>query len=163
MEGRFYAQAGEGIIDRESFFILQQEVVWLAGLLKQLLDIVPRSGLAHLNCQVVATFYAQLLDSEYGAKVVNGHFGGINTAKDYKIQYRHSWLVVHCAPQWVIDVAPFNGLPTMPVTVNAQLFPWRGFYRPGVGRRQLTPDQLALTRKLVSVGDKIISELAPVP
>jgi hypothetical protein len=89
-------------------------------------DLLP-DGIA--DCQTYADAFHAVFDERFGLSVRAGHFGLPAVIEGVTEHHKHAWLVAACAPDWVIDVVPFNGY-TAPLVVNVRLPPWFGLYRP---------------------------------
>lgn len=124
------AQTLEGIEDYETFFHLRVILMHVSETLFISLSTERCKGIKvdKLNCHIVAEAFARAfpefyLDRKSGSF---GLFSGFDLESGL-VWSQHSWLVPECAPGWILDVAPYNGVLT-PLLVCVAKPPWDMLY-----------------------------------
>lgn len=137
-------QTAKGVHDPGRLFELRLEIGAVSQSLFLLLSQIAHKAPVSINCHIIAEAYAQVF-TDFEVERVRGFFGVPDMFAAEPKQFEHSWLVSKAAPEWVIDVSPFNGLLNA-FFVNSEEYPWRGLYRPDVSvAPQLCPKEQRTT------------------
>lgn len=137
---RMPTQTKKGIIDPAKFFEIRMVITSACNKLFMVLSAQEQLAqlLQFVNCHVLATAFESAF-LEFDLRRVSGHFGMPRIVDDQIATFDHSWLVPACAPDWVVDVSPFNGMIT-PSIVYVGEPPWAGLYRTSEEKELLSND-----------------------